>query len=93
MEDDGSLVFDISLDTHSGDLDGYDLKELALLRDDAGNEYRPTSWGSPPGGHHRSGKLTFAPLSPESATSTKYIELVVRNVAGIEERVLRWDLS
>ena len=34
--------FEISLDTHSVDLDSYDLKALSSLRDDAGKAYQPT---------------------------------------------------
>ena len=34
-------VFSVVLDTHSGDLDGYDLKQLASLRTASGREVRP----------------------------------------------------
>jgi hypothetical protein len=67
-------------------LDQYDLGELAVLRDDAGKEYHPTSWDSAPGGHHRRGILAFSP--PEKA---KYLELVIRGVAEVRERVFRWE--
>lgn len=81
-----ALVFEVVMDTHSVNLDSYDLKELALLRDDRGKEYLPLSWSSEAGGHHRSGKLAFA--VPDQ--SAKAFELVIRNVAGVKERVLRW---
>lgn len=89
----GSLAFDVAMNTHSVDLDQYDLGELAVLRDDEGNQYRPTLWRSGPGGHHRKGTLTF-PL-PDSLGSgkAKYLEMVIRGVAGVKERVLRWELG
>lgn len=37
------LVFRVALDTHSVDLGGYDLRELAVLRTDQGREVRPSS--------------------------------------------------
>ncbi len=91
-EENNSLVFAVALNTHSVDLDQYDLGELAVLRDNGGQEYHPTSWESAPGGHHRRGVLNF-PL-PESLSQgkTEYVEIVIRDVAGIKERVLKWEL-
>ena len=83
----GSLVFEISMDTHSVNLNTYDLKQLAILRDDNGGEYNPIDWSSAPGGHHRSGKLVFA--HPDQSART--LELVISNVAGVSERVFRWQ--
>ncbi len=90
--EDDSLIFNVAMNTHSVDLDQYDLGKLSVLRDDTGNEYYPVSWDSAPGGHHRRGTLTFA--LPESLTQgrAKYVEIVIRDVAGIEERILRWEL-
>ena len=87
-----SLVFKVAMDTHSVALDQYDLGKLAVLRDDTGKEYRPVSWDAPPGGHHLEGRLTFPLPDSVSQGKTKYVEIVIRNVAGIEERVLRWEL-
>ena len=91
-EGDGLLIFDVSMNTHSVDLDGYDLAELAVLRDDTGNEYYPVSWDSAAGGHHRKGTLTFPLPDSVSQAKAKYIEMMIRDVAGIEERVLKWKL-
>lgn len=82
-----SLVFEIAMNTHSVNLDGYDLRQLALLRDDKDVEYRPVEWSAASGGHHRSGKLVFT--HPDQ--SVKTLELVIRNVAGVKERILRWS--
>ena len=90
--EDDSLVFNVAMDTHSVELDQYDLGKLAMLRDDTGNEYRPVSWDAAPGGHHRSGRLTFPLPDSVSQGKAKYVEITIRDVAGIEARVLRWEL-
>ncbi len=82
------LAFDIAMNTHSVDLSD-DLTKIATLRDDTGKEYKPTAWDGPDGGgHHRSGTLQFASLSPKP----KYVELVIKGLAQVPERVFRWDL-
>lgn len=90
------LTFAIVMDTHAVDLDGYDLKQLAVLRTDRGQEIRPDGWDAPAGGHHRSGKLTFPTVVPNGnvviGPETQAIELVIREVAGVPERVFRWEL-
>ncbi len=89
---DDSLVFHVAMNTHSVDLDQYDLRELAVLRDNEGKEYSPLSWDSAPGGHHRQGTLTFPlPDSLRQGEAT-YVEIVIHDVDGIKERVLKWEL-
>ena len=80
--------FEISLDTHSVDLDIYDLKRLSLLRDDAGKVYQPTKVENKGSGHHRQLVLVFPKLAP----GNKRLELVVKDVAGVKERSFVWDL-
>jgi hypothetical protein len=91
------LAFDVTMNTHAVDLDGYDLKQLAVLRIDSRREVRPASWEAPRGGHHRSGTLTFpaagADGTPMIAAGTHTIELIIRNVAGVPERSFRWTLE
>ncbi len=91
-EENNSLVFYVAMNTHSVGLDEYDLTELAILRDNAGQEYSPVSWDSAPGGHHRRGILSFPLPDSLSKGKTDYMEIVIRGVAGIEERVLKWEL-
>jgi len=87
-------VFDVALNSHAVDLDSVDLLDSAILRID-GEELRPTAWEAPMGGHHRAGTLTFPAtgstgqllLGPEVGA----IELIVRDVAGVPERVFRWN--
>ncbi|MBI4302941.1 MAG: hypothetical protein HY665_01185, partial [Chloroflexi bacterium] len=81
-EKNGSLQLQVTMDTHSVDLDRIDLKTSAVLRDDSGKEYRPTAWDSAAGGHHRQGTLTFAYPDSIKQGKAKYIEVVIRDVAG-----------
>lgn len=90
---DGSLVFGVVMDTHSGSIDQYDLRDLAILRDSRGKEYRPSGLDIPPGGHHRSGLLTFLISDPSNPLAAKYFDLMLRNIAGVAERDLRWELN
>ena len=90
--DNDSLIFDVSMNTHSVDLDSYDLSELAVLIDDTGNKFYPTSWDSAPGGHHRKGIITFPVPDSIIQEKTEYFEMLIRDVAGVENRVLKWEL-
>lgn len=83
------VQFKISINTHSGSLD-FDLTAISFLEDDKGNSFKPISWkGSPPGGHHRSGMLSF----PALKTGTKAIKLTIKNVHGVPERIFEWPLK
>jgi hypothetical protein len=86
------LTFQVAMNTHSVNLDGYDLSKLAVLRDDTGKEYKSTAWQSAPGGHHRNGTLIFQMPNAVKQGSARYIEVIIRDVAGIEERVFKWEL-
>lgn len=78
------VVFQVYLNTHSVDL-GFDFQEIAQLEVEGGKTYRPLGWeGSPPGGHHRSGRLTFWPLR-----GTGYLKLTLKEVGGVD-RVFEW---
>ncbi|MCL4394266.1 MAG: hypothetical protein M1482_05590 [Chloroflexi bacterium] len=83
------IAFDIAMNTHSVDLND-DMTKIVVLRDDTGKVYRPMAWDGPGGGgHHRSGTLTFAALP----SKPKFVELVIKGLAGVPERVFRWDLQ
>ena len=81
--------FQVALDTHSVDLDSYDLKTISVLRDDVGNTYSPTAVENKGSGHHRETIVSFAKI----ASGTKRVELVIKDIAGIKERIFRWDLE
>ena len=91
-----TLSFAVAMDTHSVDLDVYDLGKLAILRNDKGRQVAPIAWDAPPGGHHRSGKLVFPATVGRISLidlDTKYVEIVIRDLAGVKEQVLRWNLE
>lgn len=82
-------AFSVTLDTHSVDLED-DMAQISRLIDGAGNEYAPNGWtGDPPGGHHRTGTLAFAPIAPAPGAIT----LLIRDVGGVRERRFTWQNS
>ncbi len=81
--------FQVVLDTHSVNLDEYDLKSLSLLRDETGKTYAAKQVENKGSGHHRQITIVFPRVAPE----TKKLELVLKEIAGVKERSLRWDLS
>lgn len=91
-EQNDSLVFGISMSTHSVNLDQYDLTGLAVLKDDGGNEYEPSSWISEPGGHHREGTLAFPIPDTLKQSQARYIKIIIKGIDGVNERVFQWDL-
>jgi hypothetical protein len=86
----GSSSANVALDTHSVDLDGFDLKELARVRIDGGAWIAPTVWDAGNGGHHRSGTLAFGSLEPQAIAGARVVELEIRD-AGAPSHLLRWE--
>jgi len=80
--------FDIVMDTHSVELD-QDMTESAVLIDGQDKEYKPIGWEGPSGGHHREGVLVFDPIEP----MPKYIELKIKNIGGVTERLFKWNIE
>ena len=78
--------FSVVLDTHSVNLDAYDLKALSILRDDTGILFEPTGVENNGSGHHREIILTF----PRPSTKRQWLELVLKDIAGEKERTFRW---
>lgn len=85
----GDVRFQVALDTHSVDLDEYDLKDLSLLRDETGKTYQSTRVDNKGSGHRGQITVIFPKVSPE----TRWLELVIKDIAGVKERSFRWDLS
>ena len=86
----GSAVrFELRMNTHSVELD-QDLTAISSLKDNRGNIFQATGWdGSPPGGHHRSGTLSFPTLAP----NTEKVTLIIKGVGKISERVFTWQVQ
>jgi hypothetical protein len=81
--------FSVVLDTHSVNLDVYDVKSLSLMRDDTGLAMQPTGAENKGSGHHREIILTF----PRPSLERKWLELVMKDIAGVKERVFRWNVD
>jgi len=79
--------FSAALDTHSVNLDGYDFKTISVLRDDTGMSMQPTGVENKGSGHHREIILTF----PRPSLDRKWLELVIKDIAGVKERTFRWN--
>jgi len=88
-----TLLFDISMNTHSVDL-SMDLAQLSTLTTDTGKTIQASLWDAPKGGHHLEGKLSF-PITLDGenfldgATS---ITLTINNVDA-QSRTFIWQLS
>lgn len=83
-------VFNVVLDTHSAELDQYKFEDIVVLRDQAGKEHKPAVTSSKGSGHHREATLEFKGAQLSGAD---YIELVIKGVAGVPERVFKFDLT
>jgi hypothetical protein len=89
-----SLDFQVSLNTHTVELD-QDLADLAVLQVD-GAEFVASGWDGSLGGHHISGVLSFAALDEDGEPILQdagRISLVIRDLAGVDERTFTWDVS
>ncbi|MHB0876086.1 MAG: hypothetical protein ACYC5O_08585 [Anaerolineae bacterium] len=90
-----SLNFYVRLETHSVDL-SQDLTQLAVIRLPSGAELPAIGWVGPRGGHHLEGTLSFPALDAArmpAVTRSGTLTLVIRHLAGIDERLFSWDLS
>jgi hypothetical protein len=91
------LVVDVAMDTHSVNLDPYDLGTMAVMYTDSGRESAPIRWDAPAGGHHRKGKLVFSELAidgkPLVASDTEYIKLVIYDLSDVPTRSFKWELK
>lgn len=89
-----AVAFKVVLDTHSVNLDAYDLSQLAVLRTPSGEEIAPLAWDAPAGGHHREGTLSFPSATADGAPLVQpdggQLLLVIRDVAGVAERTFGW---
>lgn len=88
-------VFTVAMDTHSVNLDGYDLSKLAVLKTATGQEIKPLSWEAPGGGHHRQGTLRFPATFPDGqpvlSSETASFQLVIKGIGDLPERTMAWN--
>ncbi|MFQ5911762.1 MAG: hypothetical protein ACE5JS_01110 [Nitrospinota bacterium] len=91
------LRFNLRMNTHSVPLDDYDMRKLSVLRDGRGRVFSAMAWSDPRGGgHHRAGVLVFPAKDQDGNLivnqESKVIEVIIKGVAGVPERVFHWDL-
>lgn len=88
--DTDEALFIVYLNTHSGMIPDWNLGDIAVLRDDRGNESKAVGWDvlyEDVDKHHRQGILTF----PEAEKDVASLELVIRP-SGVRERAYMWNL-
>ncbi|TFH46688.1 MAG: hypothetical protein E4G94_01905 [ANME-2 cluster archaeon] len=85
-----SLAFQVSMNTHSVELGGYDFNTIAYLKTASGDVIKPEKWeeADASGGHHRSGVLLF----PKTDTKLELgnFDIFVEDVAQIDQRIFSW---
>jgi len=86
-----STAIKVALDTYFFNLVRYDVEELAILRDENGRTYPliAVEQASSLKPRYREAVLRFEKVDSRAKT----IELVVKGVAGVKERVFRWSTS
>lgn len=80
----------VVMDTHSVNLDGFDLARGGRLRLDGGAWIAPSAWDAPAGSHHREGTLAFAALDRRAFDAARTVELELVEVAA-PSRIFRWE--
>ncbi|MBT3822796.1 MAG: hypothetical protein HOG04_15490 [Nitrospinaceae bacterium] len=93
-----TLDFEVRLETHSVDLDGFKVEELAVHEGSSGVKAKALGWFEPGGGgHHRFGILRFPKNdkkgNPLLSLEEQKLELRIRGIAEAAERVFKWDIS
>jgi hypothetical protein len=82
-------AFRLTLSTHSVNLDQYDIKKLSFARVDGGESQPAVKWTPAGAGHHLKGFLSFAEELPDG---NHQIQLIVKNIDGVKERIFEWQL-
>ncbi|MEO6456694.1 MAG: hypothetical protein ABIO92_00245 [Chloroflexia bacterium] len=94
---DAGMAFGVVMDTHSVDMDAYDLSTMVVLHTNDGRETAPVRWDAPKGLHHREGNLVFSDKALDGSAflspGTRSVELVIYELAGVPTRSFTWDLK
>ena len=88
-----TLIFDVTMNTHSVDL-GMNLAQLAMLTTDNGKTVQALKWDAPRGGHHLEGKLSFpTQLDGKNLLDGAHsITITIKNVDA-PARIFTWQLT
>ncbi len=92
------LIFRVVVDSPDlAKMSAWDLKGMIYLREESGKEYATPQWRPIAEGARKVGMAAFPNRdgrdNPVPGPGSRYLELVIRDLAGARERVLRWDLS
>lgn len=88
--DDSKLLFDVSMETHSVNLETYKMENISFVRFDDRKKKNALGWLKPGGGgHHISGTLQFPGPIPDSAKS---LQVVIEGIDGVSQRLFEWKL-
>ncbi|GBD10385.1 hypothetical protein HRbin23_00026 [bacterium HR23] len=88
------LLFHVKVDTHSVDLGRYNLVALSALQWDTQGRLPSTAWVPlQESAHHREGVLVFAYPGEKGLTGRGELALVIKGLAGVPERILRWGTA
>lgn len=90
---DDTLVFDVSMETHSVELN-MELAQLSVLSTDTGRTVQAIQWDAPRGGHHVEGRLTFpATLDGNRVLAgARSIKIVIKDVDA-PTRIFTWEIT
>lgn len=88
-----TLIFDVSMNTHSVDL-SMDLAKLATLETDNGKIVQATAWDGPKGGHHVQGRLIFPAIydGKPLLEDARELTLTIKDVDA-PSRIFTWELT
>lgn len=80
----GKFVVDASINTHSVDLDQFDLTKITSLEYE-GKAIKPLS-APKLSGHHNSGALSF-----DTGKEIKNFKIIIKGIPAVEERIFEWN--
>ncbi len=91
------LLFRVVVESPSSRMSAWDLKGMIFLREEGGKEYGTPIWRPTQEGGHMEGLAAFpsrdARDNPVPRLEARYVELVIRGLSGVPERVFRWNLG
>jgi len=85
-----STSFFLLIETHSDEFEFYNVQKLSFLRVDGGPLQPAVRWVPSGKGHHLNGTVTFAQDLPDG---TRNLQLVIKNIEGVPERTLEWQID
>jgi len=91
------LLFRIAVYSPSSRMSVWDLKGMIYLRDESGKEYGTPIWMPTDSGPLWAGLAAFPAKDSRGnsvpAAGSRWIEIVIRDLHGVKERVFRWQLD